>query len=731
MKTTLADLPTGKNPPPVSLPHFPTRFQAFVWRNWGLVPADILAGILSCSADEVKLLASGMGLDPHAPVDEKWRKNGYLTLIRNNWHLLNYEQLLQLLEWTPERMLKALREEDFLFAKLGRLKPDCEKLSFRKLTDGERDRTARIRDITARYFPPDRMERTEKPFAFADAYHPCPVSGNDRFAFNYIHSYAASCGDVFLDADRIDPVPENLLEQYASMGVRGVWMHAVLYLLEPIPGAEEFSAGWEKRMENLKRVSDTCEKHGLKLYLYLNEPRTMPDAFYDKKPEWRGIKSLSGIANCISRTPEVLQWLEHACGDLFARFSGLGGIYVIAMSENTTHCNCRMEKHLCPICKDLPDDEFLIRIISAMERGIHHSNPKAKVIFSDWAWSFEKGRKAAEFKKKVIARLPKGICYATISEWGKPTSAGGIEGSVVDYSISQPGPAPENAELLTFAKTLGLETLAKVQINNSWELSAVPYIPVPYLIEEHLHNLEELQVDGLMLSWTLGGFPGGNLELLRKKPDSIAADKFHPELASVIRKVWKQFGDAFREFPFHVGTLYTAPMNYGPQVPFYPAPTGYRASMIGFPYDDLESWRAIYPADIFENQFRKLSAGWKKGLDDLRAASGLVRPEERPAYEELERIASAAWCHFASTLEHIRFVRAREKGDREIMADAVRNDRERTLELYEIVRKDSRIGFEASNHYYYTLNDLREKILNCEWILAHLDSIGQQNQHGR
>ena len=65
------------------------------------------------------------------------------------------------------------------------------------------------------------------------------------------------------------------------------------------------------------------------------------------------------------------------------------------------------------------------------------------------------------------------------------------------------------------------------------------------------------------------------------------------------------------------------------------------------------------------------------------------------------------------------------------MADAVRKDRERTLELYEIVRKDSRIGFEASNHYYYTLNDLREKILNCEWILAHLDSIGQQNQHGR
>lgn len=27
--------------------------------------------------------------------------------------------------------------------------------------------------------------------------------------------------------------------------------------------------------------------------------------------------------------------------------------------------------------------------------------------------------------------------------------------------------------------------------------------------------------------------------------------------------------------------------------------------------------------------------------------------------------------------------------------------------------RDSRIGFEASNHYYYTANDLKEKILIC------------------
>ncbi len=35
------------------------------------------------------------------------------------------------------------------------------------------------------------------------------------------------------------------------------------------------------------------------------------------------------------------------------------------------------------------------------------------------------------------------------------------------------------------------------------------------------------------------------------------------------------------------------------------------------------------------------------------------------------------------------------------------------LKLHDIMMKDSRIGYEASNHYYYTTNDLKEKIINC------------------
>ena len=77
---------------------------------------------------------------PSIPPEMKTR--GYITLIRRNWHLLPYDQLLELLEMTPARLAFTLREDDFLWVKLGRLKPKCEPL---------------------RYHPPDEAARRARP----------------------------------------------------------------------------------------------------------------------------------------------------------------------------------------------------------------------------------------------------------------------------------------------------------------------------------------------------------------------------------------------------------------------------------------------------------------------------------------------------------------------------------------------------------------------------------------
>ena len=177
----------------------------------------------------------------------------------------------------------------------------------------------------------------------------------------------------------------------------------------------------------------------------------------------------------------------------------------------------------------------------------------------------------------------------------------------------------------------------------------------------------------------------------------------------------------FRQFPFNVSVLYTAPMNYGPMNLLHLKPTGYTATMIGFPYDDINRWRGPYPEDIFENQFKIVTEGWKKGLETLAGAAALVKENERADFAELQTVADASYCHLRSTYLQIRFVRARNHGyDKTVMAECVRGEIELALQLYDIVRRDSRIGFEASNHYFYTLNDLREKVVSCARILNEL-----------
>ena len=56
------------------------------------------------------------------------------------------------------------------------------------------------------------------------------------------------------------------------------------------------------------------------------------------------------------------------------------------------------------------------------------------------------------------------------------------------------------------------------------------------------------------------------------------------------------------------------------------------------------------------------------------------------------------------------------------MTDCIREEILLAQKLHAIVRRDSRIGFEASNHYFYSLNNLREKVISCAFLLEKLDS---------
>ncbi|MBU4211513.1 MAG: hypothetical protein L6437_11500 [Kiritimatiellae bacterium] len=720
--TTIRDLPMGAHPKALDFSHFPTRFQAVIWRNWELVSPATLARVLKTDEATIRALAADLGLRVPPRVSPRWLERGYVTIIRANWHLLPYEQLLELLGWTADRMAYVLKEEDFLWCKLGNLKPKVEPAICRALTPAERKHTRRIRDIVERHFPDLQAPDTDEPFGFLKDFEssipvapatPSAFPNNRKFDLRFLYSYCAVYGDPLIDP-ALNPYPDGLLARLAALGVNAVWLPVILYTLYPWKKFGHYSTGYEQRLESLRHLTERAARFGISVITYLNEPRCMPPEFFKEHPELQGVVAVSGenAALCTS-LPEVRDLLKQGAAWLFQQVPRLGGVFTITMSENLTNCfsqgPLKSPYTNCPRCAGRKPAEAIAEVNRLIAEGVHSVKPEASVIAWDWAWR-------EEWAHAAVDLLPKDVWLMCVSEWGLPTNVGGVKGSIVDYSISNPGPSPRSLSLWEHAHRRGLKTVAKVQVNNSWECSALPYLPVPDLVAEHLDRLAKAGVKGLMLSWTLGGYPAGNLQLLQQSADQLASASFGAA-GDAIRSAWRTFSAAFREFPFSCGVAYVAPQNVGPKNLLYANPTGYTATMVGDPYDCLKGWCSIYPEDVFEQQFEKLSAGWKHGLDILRKDAPRVDEPHRAAFDDLERVATAAYCHFRSAYLQIAFVRNRAKTDaasRARVLEILDEEQQLAVTLHQIASRDSRLGFEASNHYAYTLQDLREKALNCE-----------------
>ena len=170
-------LPVGSEPPPIVDRHFPSRVHAFIWRNWDLVDPAQLAKILRTSEANVNSVAASMGLPPASDLPAEMKTRGYMTLLRRNWHLLPYEQLLELLEVSPERLAFALYFDDGVFWKLGSLKPKCEPLRYQTPDDAAQRRAAEIRRVVESDFGRSFGDRAEPRFAFVrELSRPAPSS---------------------------------------------------------------------------------------------------------------------------------------------------------------------------------------------------------------------------------------------------------------------------------------------------------------------------------------------------------------------------------------------------------------------------------------------------------------------------------------------------------------------------------------------------------------------------
>ncbi|MCC6490215.1 MAG: hypothetical protein IT364_22210 [Candidatus Hydrogenedentes bacterium] len=733
-------LPHGSAPAAIVSQYFPSRVHEFVWRNWNAVEPSKLAEIIGATEQQVTELAASMGLPPEA-TEPQMRERGYVTLIRRNWHLLPYEQLLQLLEMTPERLAVMLREEDFLWIKLGSLKPACEPLRYQAPDEAARNRAAEIRHVVEQDIGDEIRLPAEPRFDFVrqineplPSYSPPPGGPDRKSVQRIVYSYVALYGDPLLNPE-LNPYPDGLLQRLSSVGINGVWMQAVLRDLAP--GGEafpEFGEGHEQRIANLRAMVERAARYGVSVYLYINEPRAMPLAFFKDRPEAGGVTEGQLQTLCTSQ-PAVRQWMSDALAHVFLEVPGLGGVYTITASENLTNCASHGGWASCPRCKDRSDADILVEVVGVIEEGVHRGNPDANVLVSDWGW---RGHGDAP---DIIARLPQSVYLMSVSEWHLPIERGGVASTVGEYSISAVGPGPRSQGHWKAAREKGLKVGTEIQFNNTCEIASIPYLPVLDLIGEHCANLQPFKLDAMLIGWTMGGYPSPNFQLAERMSrtpsptmdsalDDVARERFGAEGAPHARKAWTLMSEAFREYPFHISVVYTSPVQWGAANPLYPERTGYSATMWGIPYDHLDGWRGPYPPDVFAAQFEKIAQGWQPGIAELQMAMDKAPPELRGEAQRDLWLAKAAAIHFQSVANQSRFVAARDalaQPSNALTAEEIQRlhaEIDRVLvseialarELYTLTREDSRIGFEPSCQYFYLPLDLVEKVVNCRWM---------------
>ena len=724
-------LPEASNVRAIEYNYFPTPWQAVVWRNWGYVQVERIAEALGTSYEKIREAAGMLGLNPDEPVNPAWGKRGFLTTIRENWHLCTYEQILTLLNISDEELAFILKEDDFMWIKLGGMKPAVEAPQYAPLTDEELQQTEKIVELLRERFLAG-YGKQDNAFAFVDDFH-VPVSDSEvgktskkTENLRMIYPYFALCGDALID-ESIDPFPERILKEYADAGINGIWMHMVLYQLVEFPFEPSMSKGWEKRIDSLRKLVARAKKYGIGIYPYLNEPRAMSDAFFQKYPKLRGEADGDFYAMCTS-TIEVQNYLYQSVRKLFEMVPDLAGFFTITMSENLTNCYSRLGRRemTCPRCKTRRPWEVVAQVNNLMAKGAHDVNPNAKVIAWTWGWS-------DEWAEKVIPLLTEGQILQCTSEEAMKFCIGGVEGSVLDYTMSLCGPGEKAKKMWKVAREHGMQMSAKVQMNNTWEMSVVPYIPVFDKVETHIKQLKEQGIQHLHVSWTLGGCPSPNLRLTEWLMEGkgtlkdFLVDWLGENNAEGVYAAQYKLSNAFSHYPFYIGTLYYGPQNFGPMAPFFLEKTGYRATMIGFPYDDMEWWSGIYPEDVYEDEYRKLVEGWREGLTDL-----LVYKGKNEELDEMILMAQAVLCQYESAYHHIQFVNRRDEmlADKDAstvnilrneMLRIVREEMETVQTLIDLRLQDSRIGFESSNHYFYTLQDLKEKMINLAYCEERLE----------
>lgn len=572
----------------------------------------------------------------------------------------------------------------------------------------------------------------------------------------------------------LEAYPDDYLREIAAEGFNGIWLHA---RLREVVASRLFGGAADTKRTFLKRLVEKAGRHGVKVFLYLNEPRGLraEDPFWRKHPEVKGQPTTvtgcgpyDGVYHALcSSTPAVREFLEESTYRLFKRTPGLGGVFCITASEHHTHCYSHYtkpqkrytdpnfevwakDKFICPRCAQREASDVVAEVITLIHRGLTAADPEALTIAWTWSWVLIE----PDPQKNLIARLPPGVRIMSDWERGARKKVCGKIYPLDEYSLSYPGPSPRFRRQLAIARKHGRHMMAKLQIGATHELAAVPYLPVPQLLALKMSRMRQHKVDGYLACWIFGGevspmskVCGRMSRMPAMAPGrairEVAEEEFGPQVAPAVVRAWAAFSAAWRKYPFSIPLVYYGPMNYATAYPlslnmrkqaappgWLPLPRDGRGRLVLG--DDLERWIEPFTPAVVTGAFRQLLTAWDKGLAILQRLAS-AHPDHRRLTLEAN-LAKHIALSIQSTINIVEFyplyreyraAQAPEEKRRVLrkIAPLLQMELRTARRDRELVVADPRLGYHPEAHtHLFTSADLDYKAAVLERTLKNLPS---------
>lgn len=398
---------------------------------------------------------------------------------------------------------------------------------------------------------------------------------------------------------------------------------------------------------------------------------------------------------------------------------------------------------------------------------MHKINPAIEVLA--WDYNIDFRRRSVDTKRYVIDRYAQDVIPLVTWENGKSFLRDGEEGYLKDYAINEVGPAEVSAAQIERARQRGMKVFAKADTFASWQFGTFPYLPFPYQWHARYEQLEQHKIDGTMETWSYGFKPNWVAELrnwyswsdappLDDLLKSIAKREFGSGSENLILDAWGHFSKAIRLLPDtgpNMGTtnsvgspfFFEKPKVRAIVVDHSWAVPGIQAGGVPvskyWPYapervilvpdftnkiNAAARYASPFSLPVFNKYLLAAADEMEKGLESYRrAALGAPASKRRTAFrevllaEQLQRMMRSDQAILEFEDLRLKLAKAATPAERsstvDRMAVILKEEIARTEASRETQLRDSRLGYEWEQDYFYTPEVLAEKVLQLRGVL--------------